>query len=191
MAIQNRRGNYADFTPTKMVPGELAVVLQNDPNAHDGKAIYIAFAAGSAKRLATYEDMVDQILDACEEAVAIAVVESTEEAESWANGQRNGQDVPSTDPAYHNNSKYYSQQSGTQASASAASANNAAISAGESASHAQDAETSKNAAEAIAQTLSAQSGISGTMRINGVLYATYEYVENGIPYTRLSEIVTA
>ena len=107
MAIQNRRGAYADFTPTKMVPGEFAVVLQNDPNANDGKAVYIAFAAGSAKRLATYEDMLDQIGDACE----AAVEESTEEAESWATGKRNGVDVPDTDPAYHNNSKYYSQES--------------------------------------------------------------------------------
>lgn len=32
------------------------------------------------------------------------------DAEAWANGTRNGQAVPTTDPAYHNNSKYWSQQ---------------------------------------------------------------------------------
>ena len=33
--------------------------------------------------------------------------ESAEDAEAWAVGKRNGVDVPSTDPAYHNNAKYY------------------------------------------------------------------------------------
>lgn len=32
------------------------------------------------------------------------------EAESWAVGKRGGTDVPSTDPAYHNNAKYFSEQ---------------------------------------------------------------------------------
>lgn len=39
-------------------------------------------------------------------------------AEAWAVGKRNGTDVPSTDPAYHNNAKYYA----TEAAASAADA---------------------------------------------------------------------
>lgn len=40
------------------------------------------------------------------------VAGESENAEAWANGKRGGEDVPSTDPAYHNNSKYYSEQSG-------------------------------------------------------------------------------
>ena len=36
--------------------------------------------------------------------------DSAEDAEAWAVGQRNGSDVPSTDPTYHNNAKYWSQQ---------------------------------------------------------------------------------
>ena len=35
---------------------------------------------------------------------------SSKDAEAWAVGQRGGVDVPSTDPAYHNNSKYWSEQ---------------------------------------------------------------------------------
>ena len=35
---------------------------------------------------------------------------STKAAEAWAVGQRNGVDVPSTDPTYHNNAKYYAEQ---------------------------------------------------------------------------------
>lgn len=57
MAIQNRRGNYADFDPTKMVAGEFAVVQNGDPNGTDGEAIYIAPKAGKAKRLATADEM--------------------------------------------------------------------------------------------------------------------------------------
>ena len=32
-----------------------------------------------------------------------------EDAEAWARGTRNGTDVPDTDPAYHNNAKYYAE----------------------------------------------------------------------------------
>lgn len=35
------------------------------------------------------------------------------DAEAWAKGTRNGEAVPSTDPAYHNNSKYYADQAST------------------------------------------------------------------------------
>ena len=38
--------------------------------------------------------------------------DSAEDSEAWAVGQRNGEDVPSTDPTYHNNAKYWSDQTG-------------------------------------------------------------------------------
>ena len=57
MAIQNRRGVYSDFAPTKMVPGELAVVQSGDPDTTSGQSIYAAFLAGQIKRLATEEDL--------------------------------------------------------------------------------------------------------------------------------------
>ena len=37
--------------------------------------------------------------------------DSAEDAEAWAIGQRNGSAVPSSDHTYHNNSKYYAQES--------------------------------------------------------------------------------
>ena len=37
--------------------------------------------------------------------------DSAEDSEAWAVGQRGGVDVPSTDPAYENNAKYYAEQS--------------------------------------------------------------------------------
>lgn len=57
MAIRWRRGKFSDFDPQKMQEGEAAVVLAGDPQAKDGKSIYIAFAPGTVKRMATYEDM--------------------------------------------------------------------------------------------------------------------------------------
>ncbi len=44
---------------------------------------------------------------------AQAVLDSQQneyDAEAWAKGTRNGVDVPSTDPAYHNNAKYYADE---------------------------------------------------------------------------------
>jgi len=41
---------------------------------------------------------------------ATSASDSAQDSEAWAVGKRNGVDVPSTDPRYHNNSKYYAQQ---------------------------------------------------------------------------------
>ena len=57
MAIQHRRGDYTDFDPTKLKPGEYAVALQNDPMATDGEGVYMAFGAGRVKRMATLEEL--------------------------------------------------------------------------------------------------------------------------------------
>lgn len=61
MAIQNRRGAYSDFDPQKLVPGEWAVVQSGDPNSERGKAVYMAFEVGDVERMATYEDMLENI----------------------------------------------------------------------------------------------------------------------------------
>ena len=61
MAIQNRRGKFTEFDPSRMVPGEWAVVLDEDPSAKDGRSVYICFAAGSVKRMSTHEDMVENV----------------------------------------------------------------------------------------------------------------------------------
>ena len=86
MAIQVRRGNYNDFDPTRMVAGEFAVCLDNG-------YVYMTLSPGNVIQLGT-----------------ATVVESYAElSESWAKGTKNGTAVPSSDPAYHNNSKYYSE----------------------------------------------------------------------------------
>ena len=50
--------------------------------------------------------VIEELLDKAEEIVGEAE-EWVEDAEAWAVGERNGEDVPPTDPTYHNNSKYY------------------------------------------------------------------------------------
>ena len=72
---------------------------------------------------------------------ATASNSSAEDSEAWAVGQRDGTDVDITDETYHNNSKYYSEQSGTSATASATSASASASSATASASSATEAES--------------------------------------------------
>lgn len=61
VTIQVRRGNYEDFDMSKMRPGELAVVLANDPSVTSGKSIYFTTSAGICKRLMTRDDLQDEI----------------------------------------------------------------------------------------------------------------------------------
>ena len=86
MAIQNRRGPYEKLDTTKLLPGEPAVVLQGDPLCEDGKSVYICFTAGDTKRMATYEDMVENIDDATEE-VQLKFTEEVRAATDNANTQ--------------------------------------------------------------------------------------------------------
>ena len=61
MAIQMRRGAYTTLNKAKLMPGEWAVVVSDDSEASDGRSDYICFAAGSVKRMATYEDIVNNL----------------------------------------------------------------------------------------------------------------------------------
>lgn len=74
MAIVHRQGDYPNFDPTKMLPGEWAIVLSGDPDIIDGRSVYICFAAGDVKRMATYNDMVKQFNDM----IGDTIVELTE-----------------------------------------------------------------------------------------------------------------
>ena len=79
MAIQSRRGDFNDFDPSKLLPGEWAVVLKGDPKAPDGRTVYKCFAAGVVKRMATYEDMKDNIKEATGDVVKEVAEEYTDE----------------------------------------------------------------------------------------------------------------
>ena len=77
MAITMRHGPYNKFDPQKLRTGESAVVTEGDPHASDGKAIYQCFSPGDVKRMATYEDMADQIEEAGGEVIDRHIDEKT------------------------------------------------------------------------------------------------------------------
>lgn len=85
MAIQTRRGIYDDFDPAKMLPGELATVTSGDPGADDGRSVYACFAAGDVKRMATYEDMeenIDQVTQDIQEEFTAQLTQKISQADT-------------------------------------------------------------------------------------------------------------
>ena len=115
MAIQERRGNFADLDTSKLVQGEPFVTLdQVDGDYYAG----IAIGPSNVIRFATWNNLVDIRTD-CEDARDAAqlseanAADSESNAEAWAVGERGGTPVPSTDVTYENNSKYYAEQSET------------------------------------------------------------------------------
>ena len=120
MAIQVRRGNYADLDTTKLVAGEPFVTLDqlNDGDYYVGMAI----SPSTTVRLATYSN-IQTIKAECEQYAEDAgdsadaastsetnAEQSAEDSEAWAVGKRDGHDVPSSDPTYNNNAKYWAEQ---------------------------------------------------------------------------------
>lgn len=87
MAIQMRRGNSVDFDPSKMVPGEWAVSMDNEK-------LYICYSQGRVVEIGTIGAILQYIYD----------------SEAWAVGTKNGVPVSNTDEQYENNSKYYAEQ---------------------------------------------------------------------------------
>lgn len=95
-----------DFTVTTDASGNKTVTADIVNGSIDGTKLvpnYLADCA-SAKTLA--------------ETAASDADDSSEDAEAWAVGERDGVPVPSTDPTYHNNAKYWAQQSGSSTFAS-------------------------------------------------------------------------
>lgn len=122
MAIQHRRGNYADLDTSRLVQGEPFVTLDKV----DGE-YYVGIAIGPSNvvRLASRDELTDIKVD-CEQArddaqaaaIDAALSEtnagnSALDSEAWAVGEKNGVPVGNTDPRYENNSKYYAQEAGT------------------------------------------------------------------------------
>jgi hypothetical protein len=70
-----------------------------------------------------------------------------EDAQSWANGKRGATDVPDTDPAYHNNAKYYAGLAQTSANAAAGSQTGAQAAAEAAQGAVNDAEAAASLAE--------------------------------------------
>ena len=112
-----RRGNSADFDPNKLLPGEWAV-------SQDNEKIYMCYSAGRVMEIGS----------------AAAIVQYIEQAEAWATGEKNGVPVSNSEPQYHNNAYYYSQQASTHATNAGTSETNAAASETAAANKVKDAE---------------------------------------------------
>lgn len=96
MAIQTRRGSYNDFDPEKLLPGEWAAVQSDDPASTDGQSIYMCFAPGQTKRMATYEDMVQNVDNSVEDVknqFASGMQAATEAANTAATSATEATDV--------------------------------------------------------------------------------------------------
>lgn len=78
--IKVRRGSYTDFDKTKMNAGEPAVTTSGDPNAIDGKGVYMGVGPGQVKQVAMIEDIEDILNNALDGAVD----EATQQAEAEA-----------------------------------------------------------------------------------------------------------
>jgi hypothetical protein len=92
-------------------------VPSTDPAYHDNAKYY----AGEAE---DQKDLAEQAASAAAGSAETAEGHSTD-AEAWAAGTRGGEDVESGDDAYHNNAKYYSEQSSGFADDAAGSASDA------------------------------------------------------------------
>lgn len=103
-------------------------VISGDPAYHNNSKYYSEQAGTSATNAATSETNAGT-----SESNAAT---SASNAEAYAVGQRNGSDVPSTDPTYHNNAKYYSEQASTDATSADASATSASGSASDAEAYA-------------------------------------------------------
>lgn len=92
MAIQLRRGNYTNFDPSKMRPGEVAVVQTGDPNTRSGKAMYIAPTSNEVKRVAFVDDVEEIVYNISEgiaEEINDQVAENVNAAQTAANDAAN------------------------------------------------------------------------------------------------------
>lgn len=97
---------------------DAAVSAKNDAVSAKNDAVSAKDAAVSAKN-----DAVSAKNDAV--TAKNGAVSAKEDSEAYAVGKRNGTDVPSTDPTYHNNSKYYAGLADSSATSAAGSASDA------------------------------------------------------------------
>lgn len=111
-------GHTVSFTIDTMLTGvagthtgEIIFYDQND--LYFGTAnvqIIVEPAARPDGTIDADEEELRDLAQQCQDIVDTAAAEVKGEAESWAVGERDGEPVPSTDPTYHNNAKYYAEQ---------------------------------------------------------------------------------
>lgn len=151
MAIQMRRGAYGNFDDSKLLPGEWAIVLQDDPSAQDGLAAYISFAAGTSKRIATWNDLLDWLNNNKPEVYA-AFTTAVDDARNAAESANTNASAASAAADSANKAATSANNAASSANTAASKANTAAGSANSAASSATTATTAANSAADAAKT---------------------------------------
>ena len=111
-------GSYVSFeinTSLTAVAGHhtAEIVFYDSQGLYFGSANVQVVVEPAARKDGTIDadtERAQEIAEEIQEIVDNAAATVKGEAEAWAVGQRDGVDVPSTDPAYENNAKYYSEQ---------------------------------------------------------------------------------
>lgn len=129
-----------------LIPMELS--LTGDGQEPIGTANWITYVEKSPASGSPSDTWVQDIDEKVEQAVEAAddAEQNALDAEAWAVGQRNGEDVPEVDPTYENNAKYYALSTISAKEDAEAAASAAAESAGAAAGSASDASGSATAA---------------------------------------------
>lgn len=136
-----RRGPGTKFLPSKLLPGEWAVVLSDDPST-GGRAVYVCFSAGTVKRMITQEDMANEIVMACQDIIdqlTEGVDEATEEAETAVTNANSATTRANNAATAANDAATSANDAAGTATAAATSATGAATSANEAAGRANGA----------------------------------------------------
>lgn len=87
-------------------------VTSGDPAYHNNAKYYSTQASSAQNAAETAQGKAEDAQTAAETAQGKSE-DAAEDAEAWAAGTRNGSDVGGSDPAYHNNAKYYAEQAGS------------------------------------------------------------------------------
>ena len=162
MAIQMRRGAYAEFDPLKMKAGEWAVSTDSDTKKQQ---IWMCFAPGIVKRMGTVEDfdteiqrLIQSYLDGIAESVEKAqesaelATSKAQESSTSASNAKTSETKARTSETNASNSAAKAKISETNAKASETNAKASATSASTSASNAKASETNAKASATNART---------------------------------------
>ena len=157
MAIQMRRGAYAEFDPLKMKAGEWAV--STDPDTKK-QQIWMCFAPGIVKRMGTVEDfdteiqrLIQSYLDGMAQSVSQAqksaelATSKAQESSTSASNAKTSETNAKTSETNASNSATKARNSETNAKASETKAKASETSASTSASNAKASETNSKTSE--------------------------------------------
>ena len=157
MAIQMRRGAYAEFDPLKMKAGEWAVSTDSDTKKQQ---IWMCFAPGIVKRMGTVEDfdteiqrLIQSYLDGIAESVEKAqesaelATSKAQESSTSASNAKTSETKARISETNASNSAAKAKISETNAKASETNAKASATSASTSASNAKTSETKAKVSE--------------------------------------------